>query len=133
VAEVIARPQYINTQKEVILPRLLGEYDYGDGRTEKDPLYMTFFDRDTAFPWKSHGLWWLSQLRRWGMVGPGLDYRATVDQVHRPDLYRDVAKELGIAAPSDDLKAETLFDGVAFDPKEPERYAKSFAVNSLIA
>jgi nitrate/nitrite transport system substrate-binding protein len=133
VAEVIARPQYINTQKEVILPRLLGEYDYGDGRTEKDPLYMTFFDRDTNFPWKSHGLWWLTQLRRWGMVGPEVDYRATVDQVHRPDIFRDVAKELSVAAPAEDLKVETLFDGVAFEPTEPERYAKSFAVNSLTA
>ncbi len=133
VAEVISRPQYINTQKEVILPRLLGHYDYGDGRSEEDPLYMTFSARDTNFPWKSHGLWWLSQLRRWGMVGPGLDYRATVDRVHRPDIYREVAKELGVAAPADDLKSETLFDGVAFDPTEPERYARSFAVNSLTA
>jgi nitrate/nitrite transport system substrate-binding protein len=38
VAEVVARPQYINTQKEVILGRLLGQYDYGDGRPiEQDP------------------------------------------------------------------------------------------------
>ena len=28
-------PQYINTQKEVILGRILGEYDYGDGRQER--------------------------------------------------------------------------------------------------
>ncbi len=39
--------KYINTQKEVILGRMLGDYDYGDGRKEKDPLYMTFFDRNT--------------------------------------------------------------------------------------
>ena len=66
VAEVVSRPQYINTDKDAILGRLLGDYDYGDGRTEDDPKYMTFFDRDTGFPWKSHGLWWLSQFRRWG-------------------------------------------------------------------
>ncbi len=60
VAEVVSRPQYINTQKEVILGRMLGQYDYGDGRKEQDPHYMTFFDRDTNFPWKSHGLWWLT-------------------------------------------------------------------------
>jgi nitrate/nitrite transport system substrate-binding protein len=67
------------------------------------------------------------------MVGPGLDYRATVDQVHRPDIYREAARELGITAPTEDVKSETLFDGVAFDPAEPERYAKGFAVHSLIA
>src|SRR2546423_7955236 len=65
MAEVVSRPQYINTQKEVILGRMLGDYDYGDGRKEKDPNYMTFFVRNTNFPWKSHGVWWLSQFRRW--------------------------------------------------------------------
>jgi nitrate/nitrite transport system substrate-binding protein len=131
VAEVVARPQYINTQPEVILGRLQGHYDYGDGHSGDDPLYMTFYDRDTNFPWKSHGLWWLSQFRRWGMVGDGLDYRAVVDQVHRPDLYREVAKEMSLAVPATDVKKETLFDGVEFDPADPERYAKGFAVSSI--
>jgi nitrate/nitrite transport system substrate-binding protein len=133
VAEVVSRPQYINTDKDAILGRLLGKYDYGDGRVEQDPLYMTFFDRHTNFPWKSHGTWWLSQFRRWGMVGADVDYRGLVDRVVRPDVFRAVAKDLGITAPSEDTKAETLFDGVAFDPAEPERYARGFAVNSLVA
>jgi nitrate/nitrite transport system substrate-binding protein len=51
--------------------------------------------------------------------------------VHRPDLYREVAKEMSLTVPSGDLKSETLFDGVAFDPADPERYAKSFAVTSI--
>ena len=133
VAEVVSRPQYINTDKDAILGRLLGKYDYGDGRSEQDPKYMTFFDRDTGFPWKSHGTWWLSQFRRWGMVGADVDYGGLVDRVARPDLYRAVAKDLGLSAPTQDAKAETLFDGVAFDPAEPERYAKGFAVNNLLA
>lgn len=131
VAEVIARPQYINTQPEVILGRLQGHYDYGDGRTADDPLYMTFHDRDTNFPWKSHGLWWLSQFRRWGMIGEGVDYAAVVGRVNRADLYREVAKEMSVAAPATDSKSETLFDGVAFDPSDPERYAQAFAVTSI--
>src|SRR5206468_3860618 len=45
MAEVVSQPQYINTTREVILGRMLGEYDYGDGRKEKDRYYMTFFDR----------------------------------------------------------------------------------------
>src|ERR1051325_7593486 len=68
MAEVVSQPQYINTQKEVILGRMLGHYDYGDGRKEEDPNYMTFFVRNTNYPWKSHGVWWLTQFRRWGMV-----------------------------------------------------------------
>ena len=36
-AEVIARPTYINCPPEIILERLLGKYDYGDGRVGAGP------------------------------------------------------------------------------------------------
>src|SRR5947207_3001789 len=41
-AEVISRPTYINCPPELILGRLLGKYDYGDGRKEQDPNYMIY-------------------------------------------------------------------------------------------
>ncbi len=132
MAEVVSQPQYINTSKEVILGRLLGDYDYGDGRKEKDKYYMTFFDRFTNFPLKSHGVWWLSQFRRWGMVKEPPDYKGIVDRVHRPDLFREVAKEMGVETPREDMKKETFFDGMTFDPADPEKYAKSFAVHSMV-
>ena len=131
MAEVVGQPQYVNAARDVILGRMLGDYDYGDGRKEKDPLYMTFFDRQTNFPLKSHGTWWLTQFRRWGMVKEAPDYKKVVDRVHRPDLYREVAKEMGIETPREDAKKETLFDGVTFDPGDPEKYAKGFAVHSM--
>src|SRR5712691_8108450 len=130
VAEVVARPQYINTQKEVILGRMLGQYDYGDGRKEKDKYYMTFFDRQTNYPLKSHGVWWLSQFRRWGMVKEPPDYKGLVDRVHRPDIFREVAKEMSIETPREDMRKETLFDAITFDPAKPEEYAKGFATHS---
>src|SRR5260370_25577158 len=133
MAEVVSKPQYINTQKEVILGRMLGDYDYGDGRKEKDPLYMTFFDRQTNFPLKSHGVWWLTQFRRWGMVKEPPDYKGLVERVHRPDIFREVAKEMGIESPREDTRQGTLFDGVTFDPPKPEEYAKRFPVHTMAA
>ena len=131
MAEVVSKPQYINTSKEVILGRMLGDYDYGDGRKEKDPNYMTFFDRNTNFPWKSHGVWWISQFRRWGMVKGAPDYTGIVNKVIRPDIYREVAKEMGVAVPKEDMKKETLFDKVEFDPTKPEEYVKKFVVSNV--
>jgi len=131
MAEVVGQPQYVNAAKEIILGRMLGDYDYGDGRKEKDKYYMTFYDRYTNFPQKSHGVWWLSQFRRWGMVKETPDYKGIVDRVHRPDIYREVAREMGIEAPREDMKKETLFDGVTFDPAKPEEYAKAFPINSM--
>jgi nitrate/nitrite transport system substrate-binding protein len=131
VAEIVSRPSYINCPKEIILGRLLGKYDLGDGKGEHhDDDYMRFQERDTNFPWKSHGIWFLTQFRRWGMLPEPPDYAKVVAQVHRPDIYREVARELAIAAPEGDMRPETLSDGVAFDPGQPEAYALGFAVKT---
>ena len=111
---------------------MLGDYEYGDGRKEKDKFYMTFFDRQTNFPMKSHGTWWLTQFRRWGMVKEPPDYKGLVDRVHRPDIFREVAKQMGVETPREDARKETFFDGNAFDPAgDPEKYAKGFAVHTM--
>jgi nitrate/nitrite transport system substrate-binding protein len=134
VAEIVSRPSYINCPKEIILGRLLGKYDHGDGQGEhEDKDYLRFSERGVNFPWKSHGVWWLSQFRRWGMVKGTPDYKQIVDRVHRPDIYREVAKDMGISVPAEDFKAETLFDGIPFDPTKPEEYAAAFAVKNLVA
>jgi nitrate/nitrite transport system substrate-binding protein len=65
------------------------------------------------------------------MVKETPDYKRLVDRVHRPDIYREVAREMSVEVPREDMKKETLFDGVVFDPAEPEKYAKSFAVHSM--
>lgn len=131
VAGIVSAPQYINCPKEIILGRMKGSYDYGDGRpVEQDPFAMTFFDRNTNFPQKSHGVWWLTQFRRWGMLKEAPDYAGLVNRVHRPDLYREAVKDMGFTVPAEDMKSETIM-GKIFDPAKPEEYAKSFAVNSM--
>jgi len=128
-AEVVSRATCINCPPEIILARLLGEYDYGDGRKEKDPNYMIFSQRECNFPQKTFGLWWLSQFRRWGMVKSAPDYQGIVAKVMRQDLYREAMKEMGVTSQFKDMQKQTLFDGV-FDPTDPEKYAMSFPVHS---
>jgi len=45
---------------------------------------------------------------RWGQVSEPLDVLATARSVYCPDLYREAARELGIAAPAIDLKSEGI-------------------------
>jgi nitrate/nitrite transport system substrate-binding protein len=52
-------------------------------------------------------------------------------QVMRPDLYEEAMQELGYEHGGADESPETLFDGIAFDPQDPEKYATSFAVHNL--
>jgi len=129
VAEVVSRATYINCPPEIIHARLMGDYDYGDGRKEKDPYYMIFSQRECNFPQKTFGLWWLTQFRRWGMVKSAPDYQGIVSKVMRQDTYRDAVKDMGVTTQFKDMQKQTLFDGT-FDPADPEKYALSFPVHS---
>jgi nitrate/nitrite transport system substrate-binding protein len=130
VAEVISRPTYINTPPPVILPRLQGKYDYGDGNTQHDPNYMIFSARNCNVPMKTYGHWWLSQFRRWGMVTGTPDYKKVVDRVIRPDIYLEAMKEIGVTPKYTDMMPVQLSGGV-FDPRNSETYARSFPVHSV--
>lgn len=129
-AEIIARPAYINCPTATILKRLMGHYDYGDGRVEEDPFYMTYSNRGCNYPHRIYGTWWLTQFRRWGMVKGAPDYAGIPKRVLRPDIYLEAMKELGVPIRVSEEQKLTLFDGV-FDGKDPDTYATSFPVNSV--
>jgi len=129
-AEIIARPAYINCPPAIILERLMGKYEYGDGRVEQDPFYMIYSQRNCNVPQPIYAQWWLTQLQRWGFAKGAPDYVGIPRKVMRPDIYMEAMKEMGVkvTAPAD--TKITLFDSV-FDSKDPEKYARSFAINSL--
>src|SRR5512134_2840903 len=129
-AEVIARPAYINCPPAIILERLMGKYEYGDGRVEQDPFYMIYSSRNTNYPHRIYAQWWLTQFRRWGMTKGAPDYAGIPKRVLRSDIYLEAMKEMGVAVKVTEEQSITLFDGV-FDGKDPEKYARSFAVNSM--
>ncbi len=128
--DIVSAANYINCPKDLILGRLLGNYDYGDGRTKQDDYYMTFSQRNCNYPQAKYGVWWLSQFRRWGMVEGAPEYEAIAKKVLRADIYEEAMKEIGYEHGGADDKPETLFDGVTFDPAKPEEYATSFAIHS---
>lgn len=129
---IVSQPNYINCPKEIILGRMLGKLDYGDGRVVEDTHPMHFSMRNANYPQPKFGLWWLTQFRRWGMVEGALDYKAVVAQVMRPDIYEEAMAELGIKDRTRDDSPFTLFDGVTFDPSgDLEAYAKGFPIHSM--
>jgi len=129
-AEVISRPSYINCPPEIILERLMGKYNYGDGRVEQDPNYMIYSQRQCNYPQPVYGTWWLTQFRRWGMVKGAPDYKGIVKKVMRPDLYLEAMKELGVQTKIAEQQKVELFDST-LDAGDPEKYALSFPVNSV--
>jgi nitrate/nitrite transport system substrate-binding protein len=129
--EIVSRANYINCPAEIILGRMMGKYDYGDGRTTQDPNYMVFHERNCNYPQLKYATWFMTQFRRWGMVDAAIDYAAVSQQVMRPDLYEEAMKEIGYEHGGASAEPETLFDGVTFDPAKPEDYAAGFAVHSM--
>ena len=132
LAKIVSAPSYINCEPDVILGRLEGKYLFGDGRKLRDPNYMIFSERNCNYPQPKYAKWWLTQFRRWGLVEGAPDYEGISKQVMRPELYEEAMKELAYAHGGPNDEAETLFDGVTFDPKgDLEGYSKGFAVSSL--
>jgi nitrate/nitrite transport system substrate-binding protein len=129
-ADVISRPAYINCPPDIILERLMGKYDYGDGRVEQDPNYMIFSDRFANYPHQVHGKWWLTQFRRWGMVKTPPDYNAIPRRVLRSDIYMEAMKELGVTVKVAEEQRVQIFDSV-MEGADPEKYARSFAIHSM--
>ncbi len=129
VASIIASKSYVNAPEPVVLGRMMGSYDDGNGKTWQDPDYMKFFsDGEVNYPYLSHGVWFLTQFRRWGLLKEDIDYLAVAKQVNQVDLYSQVASALKVAVPASPLKVEKLFDGVEFDATKAAAYAAGFKV-----
>ena len=130
---ISAGRQYINVPIGDILPRLKGTIDYGDGRkVSGSPHIMKFWADNAGFPFKSHDLWFLTENKRWGNLPASLDSQGLVDKVNRSDMWREVAKQYGIAAPASDSRGvEKFFDGKVFDHANPDAYLASQAIKKL--
>jgi nitrate/nitrite transport system substrate-binding protein len=128
-AEVVADKSYVNTDKEVIVARMLGRYDNGIGKTWDDPNYMKFYnDGYVTFPFLSDGMWFMTQHRRWGLLKVDVDYLAVAKKVNRIDLYKDAAAATKTSLPQSPVRVARLMDGVVWDGKDPKKYAGSFKI-----
>ena len=128
-AETVADKSYVNTDKDVILARMLGRYDNGIGKTWDDPNYMKFFnDGAVNFPYYSDGMWFLTQHRRWGLLKSDPDYLAVAKQINQVALYKEAAAQVKAPLPKEPMRTSKLIDGVVWDGKDPKKYAGSFKV-----
>jgi nitrate/nitrite transport system substrate-binding protein len=126
-AETVAEKSYVNTDKDVILARMLGRYDNGIGRSWDDPNAMKFYnDGHVSYPYLSDGMWFLTQHRRWGLLKEDVDYLAVAKKVNRLDVYAAAAAAAKAAVPRSPMRSSKLIDGVVWDGKDPKRYASAF-------
>ncbi len=131
IAKIIARKSYVNAPDPVIEGRMLGKYEDGLGKSWTDPDYMKFYnDGLVNFPFLSDGMWFMTQHKRWGLLTDDPDYLAVAKKVNQIELYKQAAEQLNVPVPAEALRASTLFDGVAWDGKNPKEYAASFKLKA---
>ncbi|TDK35152.1 nitrate ABC transporter substrate-binding protein [Rhizobium deserti] len=135
MAEILARRQWFNVPAKDVLGRLKGDINYGNGRNVKGTdLFMKFWKGGVSYPYQSHDTWFMAENIRWGNLPANTDIKALVGQVNRQDIWRDAAKDLGVASAdiptSTSRGKETFFDGKVFDPENPSAYLDSLSIKA---
>ena len=129
-AEIIGRGSYVNAPASGIATRLNGVYDLGCdyGQYSYDDDYMVFHrGGETNFPRKAYGIWYMAQYVRFNYLKEEPDYKAIADKLILQDLYKEVANEMNIHVPDDDMQPFTIdLDKVTFDPAKPGESLKNY-------
>ncbi|MDP3896850.1 MAG: CmpA/NrtA family ABC transporter substrate-binding protein [Mesorhizobium sp.] len=150
---VMAQPGFLGQPAEVQMPILTGNLRLGGGAERHVKDFFLPFDKAANFPWKSHALWFYTQMVRWGQVEHSADNVAIARDCYRPDLYRAALKPLGVALPGANAKVEGalktatpvgsagaslvlgpdgFFDGEMFDPDRIDAYIERQGASSTV-
>ena len=70
------------------------------------PDFFVPHAKAATFPWKSHALWFYTQMVRWGQVAASASNEAIARGTYRPDLYRAALKPLGVALPGANARSK---------------------------
>ena len=142
--KILARPEYVGADVEVIANSMTGTFEYEKGDKRDVPDFNVFFRYNATYPYYSDAVWYLSQMRRWGQIADEKDdkwFDDTAKSVYRPDIYAIAAKSLiaeGKLKASDfpDFATEKgykpatneFIDGLTYDGTKPNDYLKSFGI-----
>jgi nitrate/nitrite transport system ATP-binding protein len=112
VCRILAQGRYVNAPEEVLRMSMTGTFQFAANAPPRSrPDFNVFHRYAATFPWRSHALWTLSQMVRWGQLPAGLDLDRISRAVYRPDLYQTAAETLGMPFPTIDTKPEGVHAG----------------------
>lgn len=152
-ARWLSAPAYLDAPFEVVKRSLLGAVQYSPWELPTElPDFHVFYRYGATFPWRSHALWFLTQMVRWGQIGEALNLRQVAETVYRPELYQEAAQALDLPCPGTDAKTEgthstpwrlavpggsvvmgkdRFCDGRVFNPQDPIGYLAGFAIHHV--
>jgi nitrate/nitrite transport system substrate-binding protein len=141
---ILSRPNYVGADYEVLKNSMTGFFYFQSTDRRAMPDFNVFFKYHCTYPWYSDGIWFLTQMRRWGQITeskPAAWYHEIASKVYRPDVYRQAAQLLldegrvdtkEIPWDTDGYKPPTsaFIDGISFDGRDPIGYLNSHTIGN---
>lgn len=134
--KILAKDSYVKAPVDVLRKSMSGTFLYTKDVDSKNPMFNVFANYYAAYPYYSHGMWFITQMYRWGQLDKPVDMKATIEKVYRPDLFEVVAKEVGYSLPESPWKKDGVdeynkfLDGKVWDPNKAVEYIYGFEVNN---
>ncbi|MEM1083799.1 MAG: CmpA/NrtA family ABC transporter substrate-binding protein [Verrucomicrobiota bacterium] len=143
-ARILSRPDYVGADYDVIKNSMTGFFLFQKTDKRSMPDFNVFYKYYCTYPWYSDGIWFLTQMRRWGQITeakPKEWYIETAKDVYKPEIYLAAAKMLldegkiekdDIPWETDGFKPATkdFIDGIEYDGKEPIKYLNSHKIGN---
>ncbi|MEM7230739.1 MAG: CmpA/NrtA family ABC transporter substrate-binding protein [Planctomycetota bacterium] len=142
---ILAQPNYVGADYDVIKNSMTGFFFFQKSDKRPMPDFNVFFKYQCTYPWYSDGIWFLTQMRRWGQITepkPNSWYHETIKKIYRPDVYRLAAARLiteGHLSAADVPPADTdgfkpptkdFIDGIEYDARQPVQYMNSHKIGN---
>ena len=141
---LLSQPNYVGADFDVIKNSMTGYFFFQKSDKREMPDFNVFFKYYCSYPWYSDGIWFLTQMRRWGQITeakPAEWYHETAKEVYKPEIYLEAAKRLeaeghieksDIPWDTDGYKEATadFIDGLEFDARKPIEYLNSHKIGN---
>ena len=140
---ILSMPEYVGADSVVIANSMTGTFEFEKGDKREMPDFNVFYRYNATYPFYSDGIWFLTQMRRWGQIPeskPADWYHSTIKDIYRPDIWKEAAKTLveegkipaSDVPETDGYKAATsdFIDGTTYDGKDPIGYINGFKIGN---
>lgn len=141
---ILSQKNYVGADYHVLKASMTGYFYFQKSDKREMPDFNVFFKYHATYPWYSDGVWFLTQMRRWGQITEPKSaewYAETAKEVYLPEVYLAAAKHLleeeyieeaDIPWDTDGYKAPTdeFIDGITYDGKDPIGYLNSHTIGN---
>ncbi|WP_348810813.1 CmpA/NrtA family ABC transporter substrate-binding protein [Flavobacterium maritimum] len=140
---ILSKSAYVDGEKRVIDNSMLGTFEFEKGDVHSLPDFNVFFRYNATYPYYSDGVWFLTQMRRWGQIAESKSaewYDYKIREVYKPEIWNKAAKLLldeGFIAKNDIPETDgykpattDFVDNMLYDGKKPVEYINGFKIGN---